>query len=185
MWQVTGVIFYSKNEKNKITARILLTILMIRVILSLATGSRCHNKETPLVCAVTPLLCLCCWPTYWIRKETMMAAYINCRIWWCKDQEWFNYRWKLGHMSLLLHALTSKHLLFSGHNGYISHNVIKSRICDSVALMICLRHETDSLHACALRQMYVHYVWKRVHTLFSVDDTFLHGFLATCTMFLL
>ena len=23
-----------------------------------------------------------------------MAAYINCRIWWCKDRDWFNYQMK-------------------------------------------------------------------------------------------
>lgn len=57
-----------------------------------------------------------------------MAAYINCRIWWCKDWGWFNCKWKLGHISFLLHSLTSNRPLFSGHNGYISYDVIKIRL---------------------------------------------------------
>lgn len=32
---------------------------MIRVNQSLAKFKQCHNKESPLVCAITPLLCFC------------------------------------------------------------------------------------------------------------------------------
>lgn len=64
-----------------------------------------------------------------------MAAYINCRIWWCKDGERFNYKWKLGHVSLPLHSLTSKQALFPGHNVAIAHDVMKSplkNLCSDV-----------------------------------------------------
>lgn len=54
------MILYSKNNTTQCSMCSVDSIKMVRVVLSLATGARCHNKESPLVCAVTPLLCLCC-----------------------------------------------------------------------------------------------------------------------------